>query len=161
MEKKKVSLPQPVMIAEYNAHMGGVDLLDNMLAVYRARIRKRKWWWCIWTWGLGVMMVNSWRLYNAVLVKRGGVKTQFLYFTRQVVVQMLKTHGEYRTRTGPSHRLSGPAKESIRADATNHWIVITEVKGVCQKCQKRSFYRYFTLHYITLHYYIVLVYCTY
>ena len=51
-QKKKVDLPMPLMIREYNQGMGGVDLFDEIVALYRPRIRKRKWWWCLFAWSL-------------------------------------------------------------------------------------------------------------
>jgi hypothetical protein len=40
------------MVREYNSGMGGVDLLDNMVAVYRIPYRIKKWWFPIFTWSL-------------------------------------------------------------------------------------------------------------
>ena len=34
-ERKKVKVPMPNQIKAYNTHMGGVDLLDQMVACYR------------------------------------------------------------------------------------------------------------------------------
>jgi DNA excision repair protein ERCC-6 len=34
-QKSSIQVPIPVMVTEYNSHMGGVDLLDNMVAFYR------------------------------------------------------------------------------------------------------------------------------
>ena len=58
VEKKRIVVPMPKMIEKYNQKMGGVDLLDAMVAVYRIRIRKRKWWWSIYAWSLSVSAVN-------------------------------------------------------------------------------------------------------
>ena len=35
VEKKTVQVPQPACIKKYNSRMGGVDLLDNLVACYR------------------------------------------------------------------------------------------------------------------------------
>lgn len=40
----KVSVSQPLMIANYTSGMGGVDLLDRLLSAYRPRIKGKKWW---------------------------------------------------------------------------------------------------------------------
>jgi hypothetical protein len=40
------------MVRQYNAGMGGVDLLDNMVACYRVPFRIKKWWFPIYTWSL-------------------------------------------------------------------------------------------------------------
>jgi hypothetical protein len=46
-DKKKIQVPIPEMFIKYNGGMGGVDLLDMMVAVYRVRYRIRKWWFPI------------------------------------------------------------------------------------------------------------------
>ena len=142
-QKKEIVVPMPDLIKEYNSCMGGVDLLDEMVSLYRPRIRKRKWWWCFYTWALGVMVVNSWRLWQKVKVNSTDKadKMQLLEFTRHIVVELLKTHGTPRDRPGPSQRMHGPSRESVRADGINHWIIHTETKGVCGQCTNRSFYR--------------------
>lgn len=50
--RKDIPVPIPDMVREYNSGMGGVDLLDNMVAVYRIPYRIKKWWFPIFTWSL-------------------------------------------------------------------------------------------------------------
>ncbi|KAG8319142.1 hypothetical protein J6590_097873 [Homalodisca vitripennis] len=38
-ERKKVSIPQPYLIAQYNSNMGGVNLMDNNISNYRIGVR--------------------------------------------------------------------------------------------------------------------------
>jgi hypothetical protein len=40
------------MFRQYNASMGGVDLMDNMVACYRVPYRIKKWWFPFYTWSL-------------------------------------------------------------------------------------------------------------
>ena len=44
----------------YNGGMGNVDASDQKRLSYRPDrfMRKMKWWWAIWMWGLGVLLVN-------------------------------------------------------------------------------------------------------
>ena len=46
-ERKHVQIKQPKVIKQFNKHMGGIDLADNMVANYRIGIRGKKWWWPI------------------------------------------------------------------------------------------------------------------
>lgn len=41
-QKKYVQVPCPYAITQYSLFMGGVDLLDGLVAFYRIRIRSRK-----------------------------------------------------------------------------------------------------------------------
>ena len=88
VEKKRIVVPMPKMIEKYNQKMSGVDLLDAMVAVYRIRIRKRKWWWSIYAWSLSVSAVNAWRL--MCHVKKS--KIPYLEFLRQTVMEMMTVH---------------------------------------------------------------------
>ena len=132
--KKEISIKQPGLIKEYNSNMGGVDLLDQMVSVYRSKIRKRKWWWCFWPWSLSVAAVNAWRLYQLTTNDKA---MPYLTFLRQVVMEMMKRHGVAKSRTGPPIQLYGPAKEAIRLDRKDHWIILSDIKGVCGQCHKR------------------------
>ena len=53
--KAKIPVPCPNLVKKYNKGMGGVDLLDSMVANYWVNWRK-KWWWPIFSWSLNVMV---------------------------------------------------------------------------------------------------------
>jgi hypothetical protein len=52
VEKRDIQVPIPAMFQHYNARMGGVDLLDNLVSVYRVNYRMKKWWYPFYTWSL-------------------------------------------------------------------------------------------------------------
>ena len=83
-------MPIPDMIRQYNEKMGGVDLLDAIVALYRVLFRMKKWWWPFYAWSLSVSAVNAWRLRMAVT----GNKEPFLSFLRELVMGMLAKHGK-------------------------------------------------------------------
>lgn len=70
-QKKKVMIPCPKIVKEYNAHMGGVDLMDSFLGRYRIKVKTRKWYMRIFYHLLDLIVINSWVLYKSVLTKRG------------------------------------------------------------------------------------------
>ena len=82
----------PDSVKQYNGGMGGVDMFDSMVACYRIRIRKKKWWWAIFSWSLTASAVNAWRLRN--YVKKDMMP--FLEFQRQLAMQLLTVHGTAR-----------------------------------------------------------------
>lgn len=51
---------------DYNNGMNGVDIADQLRGSYRIDrwMRKRKWWWSIWMWGVQVLLVNAYVLYK-------------------------------------------------------------------------------------------------
>ena len=41
-EKMFIDIPRPLVVEEYNMHMGGVDLCDKLMALYRIELRSTK-----------------------------------------------------------------------------------------------------------------------
>lgn len=63
-EKKKVDVPRPASIGEYNSYMGGIDLHDMLMELYRVNIRVRRYYLRIVYHLLDMCVVNSWLLYR-------------------------------------------------------------------------------------------------
>ena len=131
----------PKMIETYNGGMGGVDLADQMVGAYRICIRKRKWWWCFFTWSLSIAAINAWRLYR--MAHQRNNTGPYLKFLRDVICQTLKVYGEARMRPGVALKpliIRGAAGNSIRQDGRDHWIGSSEHPGqrlVCKLCNRR------------------------
>ena len=88
-EGRKVEVTCPNLVKEYNARMGGVDLLDASMANYRVTWRKKKWWWALFAWSLSVQSVNAWRLRQRFTNNRD----PYLKFLRELVVCLLEENG--------------------------------------------------------------------
>ena len=58
---------------DFNQDMCHVDRGDQLRNVYRFDhwMRKVKWWWLIWFWGMGVLMVNSYVEYLNYMLEQG------------------------------------------------------------------------------------------
>lgn len=64
-ERKKVAVERPAAVAEYNAHMGGVDLCDRMFSYYPTTMHTKKRTIRILVFMMDVgVVVNSWLLYK-------------------------------------------------------------------------------------------------
>lgn len=59
-EKKRVEVTPPDIVARYNQHMGGVDLIDRFVAYYRITVLSRKWTVRVFTHFLDMACCNSW-----------------------------------------------------------------------------------------------------
>lgn len=70
-QKRNILIPCPKVIKEYNAHMGGVDLMDSFIGRYRIRKKSRKWTTRLFYHLLDMTVINSWVLYKKVNMKRG------------------------------------------------------------------------------------------
>jgi hypothetical protein len=106
------------LFRNYNEGMGGVDLLDNLVACYRVLYRIKKWWFPIFIWSLSVCAVNGWRL----RMKMTGQKEPFLNFLRELCIEMLSVHGSPPSLKRTSLSVIGDA----RYDQLGHWVANTE-----------------------------------
>jgi len=61
--KKKVAVQCPDVVREYNMHMGGVDILDSIMARYRITFRSKKWYFRLFYHFLDMTVANVWLLY--------------------------------------------------------------------------------------------------
>ena len=86
----------------------------------------KKWWFPFYSWALSVSAVNGWRL----RMKVTGKKEPFLDFLRELVIQMVATHGH------PPMKITGSrVLNEIRYDGLNHWIQEVEM-GPKEKLRK-------------------------
>jgi hypothetical protein len=57
---------RPNITDDYNHGMNNVDQADQLQGTYQfdCWMRKRKWWWAIWMWGVQLLLVNAYVLYK-------------------------------------------------------------------------------------------------
>ncbi|XP_045457146.1 uncharacterized protein LOC123667234 [Melitaea cinxia] len=65
-KKKRVAIPCPKVIKEYNAHMGSVDLLDSFIGRYHITMKSRKWTMRLFYHFLDLAVINSWVMFKKV-----------------------------------------------------------------------------------------------
>lgn len=63
-KKKKIEISRPFAVQEYNNFMGGVDMMDRMIAHYPHGFENRKWYLRIFFHLVNMAIVNSWILYR-------------------------------------------------------------------------------------------------
>jgi len=64
-DKKYIEVPCPAVVQNYNANMGGVDVVDQMIEYYRMYHKTRKWTLKVLIHFLELAVVNAWREYQA------------------------------------------------------------------------------------------------
>lgn len=132
-EKKKTPILRPDVVAEYNSFMGGVDLADMLIELYRIDRRNCKWYMRIIWWILGVALVNSW------LLSRKSNKLSLMDFHADVAYGLLLAKkavpgdsGSGKKRGRPPLSSPLPAEEGskarrqlpitdVRLDRVDHW----------------------------------------
>ena len=85
--------------------MGGVDSLGHYVALYRTRMRQKKWRWLIFIYFFDVTVVNSWILWKKE-AKSGHVP--LLDYRRKLVIGALKHQKQHGTIPMPGRRAPVP-----------------------------------------------------
>lgn len=63
-DKAKVDVDCPQLVKHYNRHMGGVDLADMLISLYRTPFKSRRWYTGIFAQLLDMCINNGWLLYR-------------------------------------------------------------------------------------------------
>jgi DNA excision repair protein ERCC-6 len=140
-EKKRVAIQQPNLIAKYNCSMGGVDRMDQNIAVYRISIRSKKWWWPFFSYCADVAMQNAWLLYRLTTASKT-VPMDQLQFRRSVTAFYFGRYGSNRLAVGrPVGRaksLDHRAPPELRFDGQSHLIGQGGTQRRCAVCGKKA-----------------------
>ncbi|XP_076156111.1 piggyBac transposable element-derived protein 3 [Alosa pseudoharengus] len=148
-QKKIIKVPRPAIVSTYNQHMGGVDLLDSLIALYRTNIRSKKWYHRLVFHMIDLVVVTCWLIYRRDCADNGmtGSDHMRLYaFKSQIAHSLCKYQKDGRKRGRPSSGMSqqyeekrkkqGPTapipNQDIRLDQTSHWPMMSEKKGRCR-----------------------------
>ncbi|KAM3625846.1 uncharacterized protein V6R79_018497 [Siganus canaliculatus] len=87
----------------YNEAMGGVDLLDQLISLYRTEIRSKKWTLRMITHAFDLAVVNSWLEYR-LDAKRANIQTKdiqdLLHFKMNVAQCLVKVHKTVEAKRG-------------------------------------------------------------
>lgn len=134
ISKSKKSVPQPKIIHNYNKGMGGVDKMDSLIAVYRTRIRQRKWYWPLVAYLLDVSVVNSWLLMKKIMPDAPEAES-LLSFRRYLALSFLKSFG---VKPQPGRVLVTSTLASVRFDNVGHIVVYNEKDRRCGHCGKKA-----------------------
>lgn len=70
-EKKYVEVPRPYLVDRYNKYMGGVDLNDMLVALYRMDIGVKRYYLRIFYGLIDISIVNAWLLYRKCCQNKG------------------------------------------------------------------------------------------
>lgn len=160
-DKEKIDVPCPEIVHEYNKYMGGVDLCDMLLALYRIKLGTRKWYMHIVYYCIGVSIVNAWLLYRRHCEQKKTVKKNvlpLLKFQVQIANSLLQAgkvgkQGPQSKRGRPSHSpvsdnpvSDNPPKRQrpsvsipqndIRYDQVGHFPLFADKQQRCRLCKK-------------------------
>ncbi|XP_047103911.1 piggyBac transposable element-derived protein 3-like [Schistocerca piceifrons] len=142
-KKKEISVTLPHIIEEYNAHMGGIYLLDKQISLYRTRIRSKKWWWPLFTQMIYICVVNTWRAYQ---IANSNEKLLLLDVRQRIVMFFLskkkgsvpKQRRPQGTTRADSKLMGGWVSTDVRLDPGNHFFVPSKTQKRCAYCKEKT-----------------------
>lgn len=113
-KRRYVEVPRPNIVAEYNQHMGGVDLNDMLVALYRMDMGTKRYYFRIFYRLIDICIVNSWLLYRKVMAKKNIKKVKPLMVFKAEVAHGLLTYRRIfsvkRTARSREHSESPPTR---------------------------------------------------
>nr|XP_047141258.1 piggyBac transposable element-derived protein 1-like [Hydra vulgaris] len=89
-QKKRIEIDCPNIIREYNAHMGGVDLMDGLLGRYHIRMKTVKWTSRFFYHKLDLAMINAYLLHKRINRQNKACNIQLPQFRKEVAVMLCR-----------------------------------------------------------------------
>ena len=147
-DKTIIKVPCPDIIHHYNKHMGGVDLCDMLMALYRIKLGTKKWYFHLVYYCINVAIVNAWLLYKRHCQQDNVTRKnmmQLLEFQSRIAESLLREKKVIRgrpksdTTSLPPKRKKSAAvhvpSDEIRLDNVAHLPRFTEKTTTVQALQ--------------------------
>ena len=150
-EKKRKDIPCPQIIKQYNKSMGGVDLADLLIALYRIPCKTKRWYQKIFWHLVDIAKVNAWLLYRlhyqqyeyatknqkSLLVFSSEI-AEVLIHSNKVTPCSSRGRPPKRRSTEPVTRGKKPTvplpAHDVRYDQVGHWPEMQENENRCRLC---------------------------
>ena len=144
-EKCKVDVSTPAIVKHYNRHMGGVDLADMRISLYRTPLRTKRYYLRIFAYMIDLCVCNSWLLARRDAKLLGQTyKMPLKKFRLQIASSLLlakrvpkrkRSSAEVVPVCEKIRRISVKRpQDDVRYDATAHWPIHCD-KGRCKNCK--------------------------
>ncbi|XP_062843269.1 piggyBac transposable element-derived protein 3-like [Trichomycterus rosablanca] len=162
--QEMVEVVRPNIVSIYNKSMGGVDILDSLIALYRTKVRSKKWYHRLFFHMMDMIMVEAWLLYRRDSIDCGVEKKEqlsLLDFKSEVAGCLCKKDTVCSKRGRPSlsveagldlkrrrGQVAPVPPAPIRLDRIDHWSVYSENMKcdvfLCQTPDRNCFFSFHT-----------------
>ena len=149
------AVPCPQIVVVYNKCMGGVDLADMLIALYRIEVKTMRWYVKIFWHLVDIAKVNAWLLYRRHYEQAGKPKKyekSLLEFTTDIADALM--HANKVPRPGPGRPTKRQSTDNarpggkkaavptpiadVRYDKIAHWPKPSSDKKRCRLCHSYS-----------------------
>ncbi|CAI5671983.1 unnamed protein product [Oreochromis niloticus] len=146
-QEAKVMIPCPSLIPAYNEHMGGIDLSDMLVHLYKTPAKSTRWYLPLFGYMLDLSIANSWLVYKRECGQLNQKPITLKRF-RLAVAHSLKQVNKPASKVGrPSSSSPPPPKKrytprpsqpqpDVRYDCFGHWPLHCDKRGRCNYCPK-------------------------
>ncbi|MCL4126024.1 UNVERIFIED_CONTAM: hypothetical protein GTU68_050234, partial [Idotea baltica] len=144
-KKRHVQIKRPFAVKEYNKFMGGVDLCEMLLELYRIDNKSTtKWYMRIFYYLLDLSIVNGWLLYRRVCKFTAAQPMSLVDFKLDIANCLTTPEPLMRRRiradsdqpTKKRRRVTKVPSASSRLDNAGHFPVFVDKKRRCKRCTK-------------------------
>ena len=147
--KKKVEVPCPNVIRQYNGKMGGIDKSDMLTHLYKTPMRARRWYMRLFGYTIDLCVCNAWILYKRDCSAMGEKPMPLKFFRLDIsrFARCHKTMGTRLTRASPNQPVPIPSR-GIRAQIPNaqqrydtskpHLPVFVSTRQTCKQCSTKA-----------------------
>ncbi|KAK1170655.1 piggyBac transposable element-derived protein 3-like [Acipenser oxyrinchus oxyrinchus] len=146
-KRQYIQVPQPAAVKTYNKHMGGVDLHDMLIELYRIDFRSKRYYLRIFFQIVDMCVINAWLLYRRHCEQQEVNHKPQLTFRSEVAHTLLQAGKSLKRKRGrPSmestgdnpqrRRISQKPVDDVRLGGIAHWPQHVEEKQRCKFCIK-------------------------
>jgi len=148
-EKAQIPVKRPAMVREYNSFMGGIDLHDMLVEIYRTDIKCKRYYMRIVFHIMDMCIVNSWLMYRRHCKQLNIPKYNSLLIFKTEIAQGLLSSGKGKLKrsklnlqTPPSRRkYTNKPVPDVRFDKYEHWPEYIQNKKRCKYCPSNPYSR--------------------
>lgn len=141
--KGRVDVTCPQIVKHYNRHMGGVDLADMLISLYRTGIKSHRWYMNIFSQLLDICINNAWllrrrhnKMKHTVPLKDGLKKFRYEVYAgllrdRTAAVKQTESVSENKKIKKP---VAERPPDEVRFDKFDHWPQLSGYQR-CKYCK--------------------------
>lgn len=142
--QSRIDFDCPQIVKHYNRHMGGVDLADMLISLYRTGLKSHRWYLNIFSQIMDICINNAWllrrRQFEQANVKNNNDRLKD--FRYEVYAGLVKGHRHVAVKDVPTvnenKKIKKPVAErpvdAVRFDRVDHWPIHTGY-GRCKFCK--------------------------
>lgn len=146
--KSKIDIPCPSIVLAYNKHMGGIDLSDMLVSLYKTPMKSHRWYLPLFGYMLDLSVTNGWLLYKREATLLNESPMPLKCFRAEIAGTLVKINQKVSVgrpiSRGPTPKKGNVKKakpsKDIRYDGIDHWPMPTssekQSRGRCSLCPK-------------------------